>query len=85
MKKISKKKLDKLIELTAASVIAPETQSVYIAHADCPDAAEYLREKAMALGFADAVIGTIGPVIGACIGPDAVGIWSFGREVTVKI
>ena len=77
--------LDKLIELTAASVIAPETQTVYIAHADCPDAAEYLREKAMALGFADAVIGTIGPVIGACIGPDAIGIWSFGREVTVKI
>ena len=76
--------LDKLIELTAESVIAPETQTLYISHADCPEGAEYLREKALSLGFAGICIGTIGPVVGACIGPGAIGIWSFGREVTVK-
>lgn len=77
--------LDKLIEMTRESVIEPEKQTVYISHADCPEAAEYLKEKALALGFADACIGTIGPVVGACIGPDAIGIWSFGKEVTLTV
>ena len=76
--------LDKLIELLAESAIAPETQTVYISHADCPEAAEYLRQKALAIGFANAEIGLIGSVVGACIGPDAVGVWCFGKEVTVK-
>jgi len=30
-------------------------------------------------------VGYIGPIIGASIGPDAVGIWGFGEEVTYKI
>ena len=76
--------LDKLVALMAESVISPETQTVYISHADCPDVAEYLKEKLLALGFADARIGCIGAVVGACIGPDAVGIWCYGKEVTLK-
>ncbi len=76
--------LDKLVELMGECVISPETQTVYISHADCPEAAEYLKQKALSLGFADARIGCIGAVVGACIGPDAVGIWCFGKEVTVK-
>ena len=31
------------------------------------------------------MIPIIGPIIGASIGPDAVGIWGFGQEVTFKI
>ena len=77
--------LDKLVELMAESVIAPETQTVYISHADCPLAAEYLKSKLLALGFADAHVGYIGGVVGACIGPDAVGIWCFGKEITMKV
>lgn len=77
--------LDKLVELVGESVISPETQTVYISHADCPLAAEYLKEKLMALGFADACVGNIGGVVGACIGPDAVGVWCFGKEVTLKV
>ncbi len=76
--------LDKLVELLGESAISPETQTVYISHADCPEVAEYLKEKLLALGFADARIGYIGAVVGACIGPDAVGIWCFGKEVTLK-
>lgn len=77
--------LDKLIEMTRESVIAPEEQTVYIEHADCPEDAEYLKEAALQIGFKDAVIGVIGPVVGACIGGGAVGIWSFGKEVTLTI
>ena len=32
----------------------------------------------------DVEVGYIGPIIGASIGPDAVGIWGFGEEVTYK-
>ena len=77
--------LDKMIELTKESVINPEEQIVYISHADCPEAAEYLRQKAMEIGFADACIGTIGSVVGACIGPDAVGIWCFGKKIEMAV
>ena len=27
----------------------------------------------------------IGPIVGASIGPDAIGVWGFGKEVTFKI
>jgi hypothetical protein len=57
--------LDKLVALMGESVISPETQTVYISHADCPEAAEYLKEKLLPLGFADARIGCIGAVVGA--------------------
>ena len=75
--------LDKLIELTREAVIDPAGQTVYISHADCPEVAEYLKTKALELGFADACIGVISPVVGACIGPDAVGIWCYGKKVEI--
>ncbi len=77
--------LDKLIELTREAVIEPEQQTVYISHADCAETAEYLKTKALELGFADACVGTIGSVVGACIGPDAVGIWCFGKKIEMSI
>lgn len=76
--------LDKLIELAAESALSPETQTLYISHADSPEAAEYLKQKALERGFADTRIGRIGAVVGACIGPDAVGVWCFGKEITLK-
>ena len=73
--------LDKLIELLGEVAVDPADQTVYIEHADCVEVAEYLKEKALALGFKNAVIGVIGPVVGACIGPDAVGVWCYGKKV----
>lgn len=77
--------LDKLIELVKENVIDPASQTVYVQHADCPDVAEQLRAKLMELGFRDAVIGVIGSVVGACIGPDAVGVWCYGKKVEMTI
>lgn len=77
--------LDKLVELMKESVVDAPAQTVYIQHADCLEAAEYLKEKLMALGFADACIGPIGPVVGACIGPDAVGVWCFGKKIEMAV
>lgn len=78
-----KASLDKLIELIKESVINPEEQTVYIDHADCPEDAEYLKEKAMELGFKDAAISTMCSVVGACIGGGAIGISCIGKEVTL--
>lgn len=77
--------LDKLVELTRDAVINPEEQTVYIAHADCGEDAEYLKGELLKLGFADAYIYFIGPIIGACIGPDAIGVWCYGKKVETAI
>ncbi len=77
--------LNKLIELTAEAVVNPAEQAVYISHADCEEAADYLKQRALELGFAKAHVGYIGPVVGACIGPDAVGIWCYGKKIEMSI
>ena len=77
--------LDKVVEMVAEAVVDPESQTVYIHHADCPDAAEYLKEKLMTLGFANAEIGHISSVVGACIGPDAIGVWCYGKKIEMTV
>lgn len=61
-------------------------QTVYVAHSDCSQEevdllVNMVKEQ---IGCKDIVVGYIGPIIGASIGPDAVGIWAFGEEVTFK-
>lgn len=63
-----------------------EVQTVYIAHADCAeeevDALCALVKKE--IPCKDIHIGYIGPIIGASVGPDAIGVWSFGETVSFK-
>ena len=33
----------------------------------------------------DIAVGYIGPIIGASIGPDAFGVWAFGKAVTYAV
>jgi len=78
--------LDKLIELTKEAVIDPAGQTVYIAHADCAQDAEYLRNELIEkVGFKDAYTYYIGPIVGACIGPDAIGVWCVGKKVETSV
>jgi DegV family protein with EDD domain len=77
--------LDKVVEMVKESVIDPASQTVYIHHADCPETAEYLKGKLMELGFKNAEIGIISSVVGACIGPDAVGVWCYGKKVEMTV
>ncbi len=66
------------------NIVNPEEQTVYVAHADC-DAEEVealvslVRENINCKAVETVYIG---PIIGASIGPDAVGVWGFGKEVT---
>lgn len=77
--------LDKLVEMMRETVIDPASQTLYIQHADCVEDVEYLREALMPLGFTDVHITTIGAVVGACIGPGAIGIWAYGKKVEMAV
>ena len=81
-----KTSLDKMVSLIGESVIDPASQTVYISHADCAEDAEYLRRELIEkVGFKDAYIYFIGPIVGVCIGPDAIGAWCFGKKVELTI
>lgn len=79
--------MEEIVKCLKESIIEPEKQTVYIAHADCRneevDALVSLVKKE--IPCKDVYIGFIGPIIGASIGPDAVGVWGFGKSVTYKV
>ena len=81
------KSLEEIVSLLKASMIEPQKQVVYLTHADCAkeeiDGLVALIKQE--IPCIDVEVGFIGPIIGASIGPDAVGIWGFGQEVTYKI
>ena len=75
-----------IVALLADAVQGTEVDTLWVAHADCAEEevsslVEKLREAIPAKRI---VVGYIGPIIGASIGPDAVGVWGFGKEVTLK-
>ena len=85
-----KGRMPSFLELVAQikSVIQnPEEQTVYLAHADCSEAEiEFLKSAVMeAIPCRGVEVVYIGPIIGASIGPDAVGLWCFGDEVTYRV
>lgn len=82
-----KASLAEIVNLLKESITAPEEQTVYVAHSDCPDGeieelCSIIKEN---IPCKDVYVGCIGPIIGASIGPDAVGIWGFGKTVTFSI
>lgn len=74
------------VALLKEAIVDPESQTVYIAHADCSEAELEVMKKLIreSIPCREIVCVYIGPIIGASIGPDAIGIWAFGREVTYR-
>ncbi len=81
------KSFEEIVALLKSVIVSPEEQTVYIAHGDCSaEEIEALtaiikREipcKGIEVGF-------IGPIVGASVGPDTIGVWAYGQEVTFKI
>ena len=63
----------------------PESETLYISHADSLEAAEALRDEIFAIHpFKDCCIGILGPIVGASVGPGTIIAFSFGKEVTVE-
>ena len=80
------KSFEEIVALLKESMIEPEKQVVYLTHADCEreEIEELIALIKQEIPCRGIEVGYIGPIIGASIGPDAVGIWGFGREVTYK-
>ena len=80
------KSFEEIVAMLKASIVEPEKQIIYMTHGDCSkdevDTLVNLIKKE--IPCRDVEVGFIGPIIGASIGPDAVGIWGFGQEVTYK-
>lgn len=75
--------LNELVNLLKESIVEPENQCIYIAHADCENEAKYLKELIeKEIQCRDIHIGYIGPIIGASVGPDAIAVFGFGKEIT---
>lgn len=76
--------LREIVSLLKENITDAEEQTVYIAHADCPkeevDALVQLVKSE--IPCKDVSVGYIGPIVGASVGPDAIGVWAFGKEVT---
>lgn len=74
------------VSLLKEAIVDPESQTVYIAHADCSEAELDVMKKLIreSIPCREIVCVYIGPIIGASIGPDAIGIWAFGQEVTYR-
>ncbi len=59
--------------------------TLYISHADCIKDAEILRDEILKIApFKNVVIGTIGPIVGASVGPGTVISFCYGTEVTIE-
>ena len=73
--------LEEIVNLTVDGIIPEDNEFIYVAHADCEDEAQevvkLLNEK---LPGVKVELGYIGPIIGASIGADAIGIFCWGKS-----
>lgn len=59
--------------------------TLLISHADCLDDAILLRDEILKKAeFKEVILGYIGPIVGASVGPGTVIAFTFGEEVTVE-
>ena len=76
-----------LVSLLKENIIEPENQTVYLTHADCDptEIEEVVQLIKNEIPCKDVEVGYIGPIIGASIGPDAIGVWCFGKTVSYSL
>ena len=59
--------------------------TLYITHADCQEDAEALRDIILSVApFKNVLMGTIGPIVGASVGPGTLIAFCFGKEVMIE-
>jgi DegV family protein with EDD domain len=69
-----------LVDKMAQTAIEPEKQTIFISHSDCEEDARKLAELVRERFGVEAVIGEIGPVIGAHSGPGTLALYFLGKE-----
>lgn len=77
--------LKECVAMLKESLIGSENQYIYITHADCSDEAVKLAQYIMdEIPCKNVHLSYIGPIIGASIGPGAIAIFGYGKEVTIE-
>ncbi len=81
-----KKSMEEIVNLLKDNITDSKEQTIYVAHADCnKDEIQYvmqlIRENIPCKHIS---VGPIGPIVGASIGPDAIGVWGYGEPVIFK-
>lgn len=76
--------LREIVKLLKENIVDAKEQTIYIAHGDCQESEiEELKQSIRSeTECKDISVGYIGPIVGASIGPDAFGVWAFGKPVT---
>lgn len=76
-----KKALMSLISHVEERIILEENDVIIVVHADCPDEANFVKEKlSQKLGFDNIITNYIGPVIGSHTGANTLGIVFVGKD-----
>ena len=79
-----KNALTMIVDLLKENIIDSKNQTIYIGHADCSleeinIVKDYIKSN---IECADIYVLPIGPIVGASVGPDTIGVWAYGSEVT---
>lgn len=74
-----------LVKMAKEAAEGVENQTVYVVHADCEEDLNFLVDEVRKeIPCKEIRTGYIGPIIGASIGPGAVAIYIFGKEIVVE-
>lgn len=76
-----------IVDLMKENITDSEDQTIYLVHADCdPAEIEALKNETLSkIKCKDVLPLYIEPIIGASVGPDAIGLFAFGTEVTYAV
>lgn len=76
-----------IVNLMKENITDSEDQTIYLVHADCdPAEIEALKNETLSkIKCKDVLPLYIEPIIGASVGPDAIGLFAFGTEVTYAV
>lgn len=78
-----KPSLIKIVEEAIRTADDIENQTIYIAHSDDLEGAEFCKAELLKRAKPKAVhIGILGPIIGGSTGPGTIAVYSFGEKVT---
>jgi len=76
---------NEIADMEIEAAIDTENQTLYISHADNLEGAEQIRDVILSKAkFKDVYINTIGPIVGASVGPGTIIVFVYGKEVTIE-
>lgn len=77
--------LREIVKLLKEAITDAENQTIFLAHADCQEDADFVKSLVeQEIPCKEIYVNYMGPIIGASVGPGTIGLFAFGKEVTVE-